>query len=481
MSTPANQRPASRSHRLRRAAAALAGSAALLAASALTPGTAAAADRLPEGLFGSGDPQMDGVWRQSVALLAQHSVGYTPAEEAVTWLAGQQCGDGSFLAYRANPAEPCEDVTGADSNATALAAQALAALGGHGEAVDAALTWLAGVQNEDGGWGYAPGGATDANSTAVIVGAFTAAGRDPAEVTRDDRSPWDALTALQLGCGAAEDQRGAFAWQPDEETGDLTGNGPATADAVLALYGSGLLVDPGTEEAAPLEATECGTAGSPSGEPSDGDTPEEGDGGEDGDGTEEPGGDTPGEAPGDRTDPGMPSDGASEDAPPVPAHVTAASAGGAQLQALLGANEQHLVTTLPGSADDEQPDYGSTAKTVLALAAGGHRDAAQAPLGWLRENAGAWPDVTASPAALGMLILAAHATDTSATDFGGTDLVAALDRLGPAPDEGAADAAGDGDDGGSPGAVVWVVVGVGLVIGIVIGVLLTRRRARKAE
>ncbi|WP_052852160.1 hypothetical protein [Streptomyces avicenniae] len=462
MSITANRRPAPRTYRLRRAAAALAGGVALLAASALTtPGTATAADQLPDGLFGSNDPSMDGVWRQSIALLAQHSVGYTPAEEAVTWLAGQQCGDGSFLAYRPVPSEPCEDVTGADSNATALAAQALAALGGHDEAVDAALAWLAGVQNADGGWSYTPGGATDANSTAVVVGAFTAAGRDPAEVTRDDASPWDALAGLQLGCGAAQDERGAFAWQPDEGTGDLTGNGPATADAVLALYGSGLLVDPDVEAAAPLEAAECGTADAGAGDPADPGT-----------------GDGDGDADGDGSGDAMPSDAPTGEAA-VPSQVTAAATGGAQLSALMAADGQHLVTTLPGATDDEQPDYGSTVKAVLALAAGGHQDAARAPLGWLTENADAWPDVTASPAALGMLILAAHATDTSATDFGGTDLVAALDRLGPAPDEGAADAAGD-DEGGLSGAVLWIV-GAGLVIGIVIGVLMTRRRARKAE
>ncbi len=446
---------------------ALAGGAALLAAlTGLAPQAASAADQVPDGLFGSGDPQADGVWRQSIALLAQHAVGATPADEAVEWLAGQQCADGSFLGYRADPSVPCEDVSAADSNATALAAQALAALGGHDDAVDAALTWLTGVQNADGGWSYNPGMASDTNSTAVVIGAFVSAGEDPAEVVRDDHSPYDALGALQLGCDAAEDQRGSFAWQPDAETGALTGNASATADAVLALYGAGLLVSPDAEEAAPAEALDCGTQ-----EEDDTSGTETGD-----TGTEDTeGGDTEEGTPTDgATDP---ADGTAEE---VPAHITAASAGSAQLTALLTANDQHLVSTLPGSADAEQPDYGTTVKTVLALAAGGHRDAAGAPLTWLRENAAAWPDLQASPSALGLLILAAHATDTSATDFGGTDLVAALNELGPTPESGAA-SGDEEEDSDTLATVIGGIVGAVVVLGLlaVAGGVVRRRRSHE--
>lgn len=44
-----------------------------------------------------------------------------------------------------------------DTNQTAAAVQALAALGGHDAVTDKAVGWLKSVQNEDGGWGYTAG------------------------------------------------------------------------------------------------------------------------------------------------------------------------------------------------------------------------------------------------------------------------------------------------------------------------------------
>lgn len=109
---------------------------------------------LPSGLFGSGDPTYDGVWRQSLALLAQHTVGVRPAEKAVDWLTGQQCANGAFAAYRADASAACDAKTQVDTNSTAAAVQALAALGGHDDATGKAVTWLKSAQNKDGGWGY---------------------------------------------------------------------------------------------------------------------------------------------------------------------------------------------------------------------------------------------------------------------------------------------------------------------------------------
>ncbi|MGQ4445307.1 hypothetical protein ACN6LI_003857, partial [Streptomyces violaceoruber] len=37
----------------------------------------------PSGLYGSTDPQYDGVWRQSLALLAQDTAGVIPSSTAV--------------------------------------------------------------------------------------------------------------------------------------------------------------------------------------------------------------------------------------------------------------------------------------------------------------------------------------------------------------------------------------------------------------
>jgi squalene cyclase len=147
---------------------------------------------LPSGLFGSADPTYDGVWRQSLALLAQHTVGVRPAVKAVDWLTGQQCANGAFAAYRADASAACDAKTQVDTNSTAAAVQALGALGGHVEAASRAVTWLKSVQNTDGGWGYMPGGASDTNSTSVVIGALKAVGKKPQNVSMDGESPYDA-------------------------------------------------------------------------------------------------------------------------------------------------------------------------------------------------------------------------------------------------------------------------------------------------
>jgi hypothetical protein len=194
---------------------------------------------IPDGLYGTADPTYDGVWRQSLSLLAQDTVEVKPAAKAVDWLLGQQCADGSFPAFRADTKAPCGAKTPVDTNSTAAAVQALAALGGHDTATGKAVTWLKSVQNKDGGWGYSPGGASDANSTSVVIGALTAVGEKPDAVVKDGKSPYDALLKLALPCDAG----GAFAFQPDKK-GKLAANADATAAAVVGALGKGLAGEP---------------------------------------------------------------------------------------------------------------------------------------------------------------------------------------------------------------------------------------------
>ncbi|MDX2848528.1 terpene cyclase/mutase family protein [Streptomyces sp. PA03-3a] len=222
-------------HLRRTAAAALAAFSTLLIAASPSPSPAAA----PAALYGDADPTYDGVWRQSYALLALHAADMEPAGDAVKWLAGQQCADGGFASYRLDPTAPCDPGT-EDTNATAIAVQALAV---HGQdfAVKRAAEWLAKVQNRDGGWSYNPGGASDADSTGVVIGGLKAAGTDVKSVTTDGLSPYDALRSLQLACGKKDG--GAFAYQPDPKSGDLAANAKATADAVRGAEGAGLVVE----------------------------------------------------------------------------------------------------------------------------------------------------------------------------------------------------------------------------------------------
>lgn len=422
---------------LRHRTAALGGAAVLCVAGlALAPAATADEEDTPDSLYGTADPTHDGVWRHSLALLALEVTSVRTAPEAVDWLAAQQCADGAFPAYRADPDAACPEGA-ADTNATALAVQALTAAGGHEEETRHAVDWLRSVQNDDGGWPYLPGDDTDANSTALVAGALTIADTDGdaggANGAGDAAGTADALAALgalQLDCAAAEPQRGAFAWQPDADSGVLYPDDAATADAVLAAYGSGLIVPPAGGADVPVRPQDCDAAE---------DSPE----------------DTAGD---------------SDDA-------ASAAAGAAYLAGTLDARGGYLTSPLADTED--QPDYGATARAVLALAAGEHVTALEDPLQWLRDHHTDWEGLHDSPAALATLILAAHAGGDEPTDFGGTDLVAALTDLGPAPQEQGTGAADDDSDGGAAWAL-WVL-GACVLAGAGVGLLASLHRRHRAQ
>ncbi|MGG8408769.1 prenyltransferase/squalene oxidase repeat-containing protein [Streptomyces sp. 12297] len=421
---------------VRRSAAALAASAVLCvvaAPAAFAAPSPSPAPVIPSGLYGKNDPTYDGVWRQSLAFLAQHTAGLRPAGQAVDWLAGQQCADGSFAAFRADASKACDAKTMADSNATAAAVQALAAVGGREATVKKAVGWLKSVQNEDGGWAYSPGpGApSDANSTAIVAGALAAAGEKPDAVkSKGGKTSYDALTVLQLACeqkgvSTAADM-GAFAYQPDK-AGKLPANADATAAAALGVLGKGLVVEAPKADV-PIASKPVACKRGP------------------------------------------------QDA--------AQSAMGAAdyLATTMAKTGDHLMSAMPGATD--QPDYGNTADAVVALAAGGHKAAAAKPLAWLEKNHGAWAK-TAGPAGYAQLILAAHAAGADPKAFGGTDLVAQLNAQGPeaSPVTGTSGDANDAreekkDDSSGNQNIVWIV-GAGAVAGIGIGILLSGRRKKQ--
>ncbi|MEU2793193.1 prenyltransferase/squalene oxidase repeat-containing protein [Streptomyces sp. NPDC007100] len=413
----------------RRAAAALAGAAVLCAAGA----PVAAADsptpaaKLPDGLYGTKDPQFDGVWRQSLALLAQRTVGVRPSVTGVDWLAGQQCSDGAFAAFRATPAKACDGKTMRDTNQTGAAVQALAALGGHDDAVQKAVKWLKSVQNKDGGWSSMSGSPSDANSTSVVIGALKAAGEKPESVKKGGKSPYDALVTFQLGCEAKKGERGAFAFQPKD--GKLAPNADATAAAVLGGLGDGFVVDPaGKDVNEPVEPLKC-------------------DGGK-----------------AKQRDP-----------------KKAAEGGAAYLVSVLDAGGQHLKSAMPGA--ENQPDVGNTADAVLALAAGSHGAAAQKPLQWLEKNSAKWAK-EGGPAAYAQLVLAAHAAGGDPRAFGGNDLVAQLNATGPKPAGSAAPSAApqkDAKDKDDSGSGTWWIVGVVFVASVGAGFLVSGRRHKSGS
>jgi hypothetical protein len=156
------------------------------------------------------------VFDQALGILALEATGIRPARRVTRWLADAQCpvGGWSFDAPYASGTddENCDDGTGndfftADTNTTSYAVMALADVGRSGEAASPFPFLKAARDVTHGGWGYTPDFETDANSTALVIQAYVAAGR------RIPKGAMKALRALQpdIGCGA---------WSFTYESGD---------------------------------------------------------------------------------------------------------------------------------------------------------------------------------------------------------------------------------------------------------------------
>jgi hypothetical protein len=163
----------------------------------------------------------DSFFGHTLAVLALASQGESIQVGAIDALLAAQTPEGSW-GFNGDPT-----AGSGDSNSTALAIQALVAVDGDRAAIDRGLDYLRSLQNaEDGTISYDslsvgdPGG--DANSTALAIQAFVAAGEDPAMLEHGDL-----LAALLTFQNAS----GAFQFQPAFPDDSLL----ATAQAVPAL------------------------------------------------------------------------------------------------------------------------------------------------------------------------------------------------------------------------------------------------------
>lgn len=197
------------------------------------------------GLYGAADPTYDGVYRQSLALLGLRSAGITPPVVAIDWLVAQQCSTGAasalggWMAYRADTAVGCpapdsSTFSGPDSNQTALALAALAALD-RSPSTDPE-GFLRSAQDPDGGFSYYPGQDSDPNSTALVISALLADGASLGDWQVDGTGPLDALLAWQIGCEAPADERGAFASPYSDGFPDAFATVQAVPGAAGAVY-----------------------------------------------------------------------------------------------------------------------------------------------------------------------------------------------------------------------------------------------------
>jgi len=224
---------------------------ALTAALALAVAPSSQAATRDAGLFGSSDPTYDGVFRQSVALLGLAAVGTPAPAPAVTWLAGQQCLDGSFEAYRMSIRTACKqpdvaNYAGPDSNSTALAAMALRS-NGRTDQAQRAIDALIKTQNPDGGWGYILTSPSDANSTGLVLSAlYGASGTTAAQARRKARAY---IATQQVTCKAAGDFGLTFPPSP-------VANALASGQALIGIAGTDVPFDPPTRYGS-LTDTSC--------------------------------------------------------------------------------------------------------------------------------------------------------------------------------------------------------------------------------
>ena len=178
----------------------------------------------------------DGPIDHALYMLARERLNLSPAHGSASHLESKQLNDGCW---------EYSDGVGCDTNTTALAIEALLAAGvdPSDSAIEDALDYLEGAQNDDGGFPYDPlsswGTDSDANSTAFVLQALIAAGEDIDEdrwQAPDGTTPLDTLVAFQLDSGA-------FEWQPG-----LGANAMATYQAVPALLLEPYPGAPKTEE-----------------------------------------------------------------------------------------------------------------------------------------------------------------------------------------------------------------------------------------
>lgn len=175
------------------------------------------------GLFGGADPTYDGAYRQSIAITGLLASGTPVPATASDWLVDQQCDGatpeaaGGWQAYRSDLSVPCDVpdpnlYTGPDTNATSAAVMALEGIGPFA-GTDEALDFLAASQSTDGGFAYVAGGATDPNSTALVILGILAGGEDPTagRWVQGSADPVTSLLSWQVGCDAPAADQGGFA------------------------------------------------------------------------------------------------------------------------------------------------------------------------------------------------------------------------------------------------------------------------------
>jgi len=194
---------------------------------------------------------------QSFALIGLHRAGAPVSADALGYLLSQQCPGGGFKLFMDDAG--CTTDADADPDATAMAVQALIAVGGAATEAGDALDYLASAQGASGGVS-SPTQGVNANTTGLAGQAFLAGGR-----TAQARAAVTFLTNLQYGCGFPTSIRGGVAYDQTAYDGQKAAGSKAkpvdidrrsTAQALLALAGTPLptVTATGADAVAPTPA-----------------------------------------------------------------------------------------------------------------------------------------------------------------------------------------------------------------------------------
>ena len=186
------------------------------------------------GFYGWQEPY-SAVQDQSFVVMALKAVGSPAPALAVQWIVDQQCtaapddpaSIGGWMSFRPTVSSvltPCTapdpiNYTGADTNSTAFAIQALVG-SGITAPLATALPWLHASQTlttaQAGGFPWFAGGDPDPNSTALVIQALLVAGESPAGGAWSvaGQSPVSVLPTWQITTPGADAGSLYAAWQP---------------------------------------------------------------------------------------------------------------------------------------------------------------------------------------------------------------------------------------------------------------------------
>ncbi|MEX0832987.1 MAG: hypothetical protein WD276_03800 [Actinomycetota bacterium] len=186
-----------------------------------------------DGRYGVTTPVFD----DALAMLALEAVGVSPSSSARDWLLDAQCTDGGWQfdepsavtddQHCHDTLSPGTDFFDSDTNTTALATMALIEAGSAPPDVDPFVFFVDIRDSQFRGWGYTWGfDTTDANSTALVIQAYAADGREL------PMGAMAALKALQYSrCGAF-----AYSWM-DNGMGGFARTGPDTGATIGGILG----------------------------------------------------------------------------------------------------------------------------------------------------------------------------------------------------------------------------------------------------